>query len=688
MKALVTHEELEYYLTKVPIENIQLAGEHEKKRKATITIDEVRFSSPVVLDALFKAWTQLGHIFAQHQTVLSKRWLKKSSKQRREILSNAWPGMPEMHRPDFEKDSALRFPYINLEDLSQPKPLLLMIVSRSQNCPSIFTNADAQSIRVGIRSEMIILKYVRGYAMYLNRERTREGYGRLVSWEENHCEALQKCIQGIELDPGMGPMILEIQRDLLQFLVRCSEAILHDIPLVDIPKLSTSSSTDPLRPQHQPRPGAENSRSRTNSLEYGSFAAFTSESLYRAPDAYDFTRLRSLVQAKYREAKDHFFLIHGGPVYFADLMHEACGHSMEAIMNPRYNSNYTQFSEAAWDEALFNVLQKTDHDVFLWDSISSLVDVLISTYAMHKANIQPGQFLPNAYKEGFSGLGMSLMTVNNGYLAGPGACMSAMPSFRRQIVTKESSDGQYTSLLTKKPDDQFDIWLRRRIAPYYEIEEVLFKGIGLALLVKDLRVFDYPSDKLRVATTIAKMRSAEQALDMTKGDEEKATQDLDVSFALRTLEERTESTIDQTQQAAPRQKSKTRGPSSCPTYPAREEPTAETVEDTPPSPTLRVAVKKKAFSTFAALFGRPVADKLPGELPWTDFKQAMIYVGFSSEKLQASAWLFSSGLRSIVFHEPHPERKLPMQWARLIARRLNCNFGWTAESFVPEKGCG
>lgn len=286
--------------------------------------------------------------------------------------------------------------------------------------------------------------------------------------------------------------------------------------------------------------------------------------------------------------------------------------------------------------------------------------------------------------------------------------------------------------LSSWSDDQFDVWLRKRIAPYYKIEEVLFKGTGLALPVKDLRVFDYPSDKPRTATTTAKMRSAEQALDKfwdsldqhfkfktgktlkewegdrihyhdiqrtpewkdvrplvkDERDEEKATQGLDVSLALTTLEERTESTIDQTKLAAPRQKMKTRGPSPCPTHSAGEDPTAETVENNPPPQTPRITVKKKPFNTFAALFGRPVADKPPGELPWTDFKKAMVNVGFSSEKLQGSAWLFSSGLQSIVFHEPHPESKLPMQWARRIARRLNRNFGWTAESFVPEKGCG
>lgn len=64
----------------------------------------------------------------------------------------------------------------------------------------------------------------------------------------------------------------------------------------------------------------------------------------------------------------------------------------------------------------------------------------------------------------------------------------------------------------------------------------------------------------------------------------------------------------------------------------------------------------------------------------------MVDAGFGARKLQRSAWLFASEQGKIIFHESHPESKLPMQWARRIARRLNRDFGWTMDTFVLDGG--
>ncbi|KAL8784880.1 MAG: hypothetical protein Q9213_003693 [Squamulea squamosa] len=250
------------------------------------------------------------------------------------------------------------------------------------------------------------------------------------------------------------------------------------------------------------------------------------------------------------------------------------------------------------------------------------------------------------------------------------------------------------------------------------------KGTGLASLVKNLNIFDYPSDKPRSAAATAKMRSAEQALDtfweqvceqfirrtgkslqtleantiqcrdiqrtpawfpVEEGTSEVDTtqiSDSDWTQVLATLVERTERTIEESRPLDARRKIKTRG---SPAGHSREqalrlrpEADIDSMECAAP----RLTVKKKAFNAFAALFGKPVADRLPGELPWNDFKRAMVNAGFTAEKHQGSAWLFVSEKGSINFHEPHPENKLPMRCARRIARRLNRNFGWTIDTFV------
>ena len=69
----------------------------------------------------------------------------------------------------------------------------------------------------------------------------------------------------------------------------------------------------------------------------------------------------------------------------------------------------------------------------------------------------------------------------------------------------------------------------------------------------------------------------------------------------------------------------------------------------------------------------------------------MTHIGFAAQKLPGSSWVFElekdGESKKIMFHEPHPDSKIPSQWARRIARRLNRHFGWTAETFVKNTGC-
>ncbi|KAL9595577.1 MAG: hypothetical protein Q9219_006373, partial [cf. Caloplaca sp. 3 TL-2023] len=246
------------------------ANELSGRRKDPITNEEARAISGETLDVLFDAWAELRSIIAQHENDISRLWYKKTIVQRKELLSRVWSRMPEIHRPDlallrterktkgfhqkpqFTSDSHLRFPHINLEDLSKFRPLVLLLSSRSRHFPSTFVNADRQSIRVGIRSKMLVPKYIEGHTMYLVGEKTRHGYGRIVSWEQDR-RALVHCLVGIALDPGLGIMILDIQREVLQFLVRCSREILLGACSGNFhkhqPMTASASSV-----QHPPRP--------------------------------------------------------------------------------------------------------------------------------------------------------------------------------------------------------------------------------------------------------------------------------------------------------------------------------------------------------------------------------------------------------------------------------------------------
>ncbi|KAL8847248.1 MAG: hypothetical protein Q9221_007704 [Calogaya cf. arnoldii] len=709
--------EWEEFLTLAPAANISFTDEEGNPRKDTTTFEEVLPLSQTTLDSLFDAWSQLRNIVAKYETTLQNRWSKKSSKQRKEILLQVWPKMSSVHRPEFdlfrkerkikgyhrqdqvETDIALRFPFINTEDLSLPKPLLLMLASRSRSFPCVFANADRDAIRVGIRSKMLVPKYIRGYSMYLNGEQTRETYGRLVSWEYDR-QAIFKYHKGVAPDPGMGLMLLEIQRDILQLLVACS--------------LSGTAWNEAL--------------CRVLTTAYSDM--FLWQAVSRLFDKLMITcteqrtsiRRGQILPDAYMEAVSHL------------------GHALDNIMGsylddlPSFMAAVPTFKQQIAgtlqpDGRLFLAMKRKSADHLYW---------LFTELAIGKGTQQNQQIC------GLSNLTQEIETLISkdaqqkkrltwGLIRFV-SDVAVIAEMERQLGL--SSCNEYT--LSVFSQEENNASGRNFVGPLREINDAFCNSIwlaqenGLPPLVTDLRAFKYPSDKPRTAANIAKMRSAEHALDVLwervyervvrktgktlKGlgegkiqhrdiqrtppwtdphqftreieGEGKCTEELDVSLALSILEERTERTIDPTKPSAVREKVKTR---SLPVSHAQSEnpgPTSATNQgSTGADQTPRLSVRKKAFNTFAALFGKlSLADKLPGELPWTDFKKAMVNVGFGAEKLQGSGWLFESKSTSILFHEPHPHSKLPMQWARRIARRLNRNLGWTIDTFVLEDG--
>jgi hypothetical protein len=96
-------------------------------------------------ESIINDYNTLKNIVLRHEALIRKRWLKKTTIQRRHILLAAWPNMSEMHRPDYVEEmdrlmqamstndksklpsDACTWPYINLEDLTKPRSLLIYL---------------------------------------------------------------------------------------------------------------------------------------------------------------------------------------------------------------------------------------------------------------------------------------------------------------------------------------------------------------------------------------------------------------------------------------------------------------------------------------------------------------------------------------------------------------------------------
>lgn len=118
----------------------------------------------------------------------------------------------------------------------------------------------------------------------------------------------------------------------------------------------------------------------------------------------------------------------------------------------------------------------------------------------------------------------------------------------------------------------------------------------------------------------------------------------------------------------------------------------QTTEEEAHSDTETIQVDRRALKVFNVLFHAPSSTSKPGDVPWTDFLHAMRSAGFWMEKLYGSVWQFTphddndpvkaAGMRSILFHEPHPHSRIPFRQARRHGRRLARTFGWSGQTFV------
>ena len=159
------------------------------------SIGQVRKETKERVTQIFADYAALSHILERYENVLRARWLKKSNQQRRKLLIDVLPTIPTTHRPDFEvvrkhpsEKSRLKtqcydnflLPSINLEDLVQPRNLLLFLYSRGHNKPEVFVNSDFNSVRVGKVAQIIVCSYISGYVMQLRGQQTASTYGNLI----------------------------------------------------------------------------------------------------------------------------------------------------------------------------------------------------------------------------------------------------------------------------------------------------------------------------------------------------------------------------------------------------------------------------------------------------------------------------------------------------------------------------
>lgn len=134
----------------------------------------------------------------------------------------------------------------------------------------------------------------------LGSQKAHETYGSIVSWDSD-LNSVQDLLLGKGFHLGEGLVVLEIQDRTLEFLVACTELMLHDQGIKAVATsdlLKSAPAVDSglifekeISPSEQP-------------AEVQSMVEVNTEAAYRLPQQFPLEYLRKLASAKRDEAED------------------------------------------------------------------------------------------------------------------------------------------------------------------------------------------------------------------------------------------------------------------------------------------------------------------------------------------------------------------------------------------------
>ncbi|MCJ1396236.1 hypothetical protein MMC18_009125 [Xylographa bjoerkii] len=360
------------------------------------SVSDVKRKARAYSRDIFTSWETLHAILERHETLIRRRWGKKSQDQRKKVLLAAWPMMSGSHRPDYkviDKETAQErqqgtkyreaylYPYINIEDLVQGRSLLIFLNSRGRHLPEAFSNADLEAAHMGIISMAISRPFLNEYTMLLHGQITPNTYGKLLSWSEND-DAFDWMMSGIGKQPGEGLLILEIQKRVLEFLVHCCQSILADLP----PESLTDEST-PV--QAEPEPLI------TDPTAWPSLAAMSMEAPYRVPAHLDFRRLRAIIAANFSAAKDHLWALREDPGYFASVARDSSEHRLEVLRDDHGQQHPRLNTPVFWGFVLRHIVTAAYGSLLVWEGLHDQVTLLEALKEKYSRTISPMKSLPS-----------------------------------------------------------------------------------------------------------------------------------------------------------------------------------------------------------------------------------------------------------------------------------------------------
>ncbi|KAI1780104.1 hypothetical protein F4818DRAFT_401798 [Hypoxylon cercidicola] len=367
--------------------------------------------------------------------------------KRKALLLEAWPDIPEHHRPDLvawtaepiqnENTAPFLWPYINLEDLCKTEIFLMMLDSRGKRIPRTFIYQDLETAtfayQMGLIEELLLPTY------FMSFEDDPPGcYGSICGPADPY---------GICITPGEGLWILEIQNHIYGFLSKCCSLILHDIPF------------DPSKPMALPPlqrdPPMGLSKANIGGVEYLAIASF--EAPYQAPAELDLDRLLSIVCSMMINSEDHLYYLRTDPGYFAMNLEEIEHHRVEQLLDTN-NQRHPLFVHGKFNIFWGRVFKNLVCESFqIPDFLSGIYSKLIMLHdAMVDNPMDPtAENLPQSQHEAICALQYEILRILQFFLRESYLAKSffTSPPMSRYIRREAPNPGDHDSFkLERQPD--------------------------------------------------------------------------------------------------------------------------------------------------------------------------------------------------------------------------------------------
>ncbi|KAI4678044.1 uncharacterized protein J4E88_006562 [Alternaria novae-zelandiae] len=269
----------------------------------------------------------------------------------------------------FLPSEAKMWPFINLEDLSKPKCLLIFLNARGRNVPLAFAPTEELFCPLAAMSPCGTEPELEKYMLQFSSDPSSALYGkvrpRTKAWDEYVPDS-----NGYEHCPRVSLQTLHIQQRILRFLVTCSKLVLHDHTedtLVRYPALDEPPYADlELRAD----------------VGHTTFADALVNAPYRSRRSIDLARLRGYFKASCEDAKDHIFALREDPSYFADVFLDLSDHSVEMTHNEKGQVH----PDLGSTKFLMNIARQIVFEAYtmfaIWQELCGIVDKL--TEAFHE----------------------------------------------------------------------------------------------------------------------------------------------------------------------------------------------------------------------------------------------------------------------------------------------------------------